>query len=536
VVTARRTIVALALAAGVAATVPPMVDVAAGQLPAWSRAARVAYFVSPTGRASGTGTINQPWDLATALAHPAVVKPGDVIWLLGGRYRGTFTSKLTGTATDPIVVRQYSGQQATIDGDGDSRTTLTIRGASTWFWGFEVTDSDPRRVTQTSSSHPADLLRGDGIAVYGPNVKLINLVIHDAADGVGLWTDAVGAEVYGCIVYHNGWVAPDRGHGQGLYIQNEQGTKVVSDVISFRNFSTGMKAYSEQGPVVGVEMDGIVSFDNGAPASGGDTQRDANIFIGTTERPADRITVTNSFLYYPPQTDTPASLLLGYTSPSNKRIVVKNNYIAGGNRALRLRAWESAAVTGNMLFSDVVTGASQRLVTATLAHGARQADFEWNANTYRHIGSATTFSFQDRTATFAGWQQASGFDRETQYAVSRPTGVQVFVRPNKYVPGRANIIVYNWNGDGQVALDLTKAGLNPGDRYEIRDAQNYFGAPIATGVFDGRGVTVGLTGLTAVPPVGSVPYRVTHTGPAFAALIVEVHQDRAVPRGSITGN
>jgi hypothetical protein len=297
-----------------------------------------------------------------------------------------------------------------------------------------------------------------------------------------------------------------------------------------------MKAYGEQGPVVGVEMDGIVSFDNGAPASDGDTQRDANIFIGTTARPADRIAVTNSFLYYPPQVDTPASLLLGYTSPSNKRIVVKNNYIAGGNRALRLRGWESAAVTGNTLFADVVTGASQRLVTATLAAGARQADFDWNANTYRHIGSATTFSFQDRTATFAGWQQTSGFDRDTDYGVSRPTGVQVFVRPNKYVRGRANIIIYNWSGDGQVTLDLTKAGVAPGDRYEIRDAQHYFGAPIATGVFDGRGVTVGLTALAAEPPVGNVPYRVTHTAPAFAALIVEVQHDRAVPRGSISGS
>jgi hypothetical protein len=241
----RRRIVALAPVVLAAAIVLPFHRVSSAQTAPPSRTARPAFFVSPTGLASGTGTLTHPWNLATALAHPAAVKPGDTIWLLGGRYRGSFTSRLTGTAANPIVVRQYEGQRATLDGDGEVATTLTVRGASTWFWGFEITDTDPRRVTLSTGSHPADLLRGDGVAVFGSDIKLINLVVHDAADGIGLWSEAVGAEVYGCIVYHNGWAAPDRGHGQGLYIQNEQGTKRVTDVISFRNFSTGMNAYGE---------------------------------------------------------------------------------------------------------------------------------------------------------------------------------------------------------------------------------------------------------------------------------------------------
>jgi hypothetical protein len=277
-------------------------------------------------------------------------------------------------------------------------------------------------------------------------------------------------------------------------------------------------------------VEGIFSFDNGAPSSGGDTQREANIFIGTTQRPADRVSVASSYLYYPPQTDTPASLLLGYTSPSNGRIQVSNNYIVGGNRAIRLRQWQAGTVTGNVLFTDLVVGASERLLTASLADGARASDFLWNTNVYRHIGPATTFSFQDRTMTFAGWQQASGFDRDTEYAATRPTGARVFVRPNKYVRGRAHIIVYNWNADGQVALDLAAAGLTAGDRFEIRDAQNYYGAPIAAGLFNGGTVNVGLTGLVPAPLIGNVPYRVTHTAPAFAAFVVERVPDRAVPR------
>src|SRR5438128_1292946 len=70
--------------------------------------ARAASFsASPSGSSSGTGSITSPWNLATALAQPAAVHPGDTIWLRGGRYVGTFTAHLNGTATAPIKVRQY---------------------------------------------------------------------------------------------------------------------------------------------------------------------------------------------------------------------------------------------------------------------------------------------------------------------------------------------------------------------------------------------------------------------------------------------
>src|SRR5262249_46426134 len=45
------------------------------------------FFVSPQGRTNGTGAANNPWDLQTALYHPAAVSPGDTIWLRGGTYR-----------------------------------------------------------------------------------------------------------------------------------------------------------------------------------------------------------------------------------------------------------------------------------------------------------------------------------------------------------------------------------------------------------------------------------------------------------------
>src|SRR5688572_6291075 len=72
------------------------------------------FFVAPDGKADNDGTRESPWDLATALAHPAAVKPGDTIWLRGGTYGGGLTSKLQGAPDKAIVVRQFPGERATI--------------------------------------------------------------------------------------------------------------------------------------------------------------------------------------------------------------------------------------------------------------------------------------------------------------------------------------------------------------------------------------------------------------------------------------
>ena len=122
-------------------------------------------YVSPTGM--GDGSRDRPWNLAMAYNHPPSLQPGDTIWLRGGTYgngRSTiFKCNLQGTQQKPIIVRQYPGERVTIDGnDGQGSaesTTLDVRGAYTWFWGFEIMNSDPRRDPLPSGETPK---RGNG--------------------------------------------------------------------------------------------------------------------------------------------------------------------------------------------------------------------------------------------------------------------------------------------------------------------------------------------------------------------------------------
>src|SRR3990170_4383037 len=84
--------------------------------PAPLSAAAARYYGAPGVRSGGNGSMERPWDLATALAHPAAVKPGDTIWIRGGTYKGAFTSRLAGAPDAPIVLRQYPGERVVVDG------------------------------------------------------------------------------------------------------------------------------------------------------------------------------------------------------------------------------------------------------------------------------------------------------------------------------------------------------------------------------------------------------------------------------------
>jgi hypothetical protein len=59
------------------------------------------YFAAPEGQEGNPGTLEAPWDLASALggAHP--VAPGDVIWVRGGTYQGKFEVRLAGPGPRP---------------------------------------------------------------------------------------------------------------------------------------------------------------------------------------------------------------------------------------------------------------------------------------------------------------------------------------------------------------------------------------------------------------------------------------------------
>lgn len=455
------------------------------------------FFVAPNGKPTASGGIEDPWDLETALSHPAAVRPGDTIWLRGGQY-GTDTKQLTshlaGTAQQPVILRQYPRERATIHGG------LAIYGPYTWYWGFEVMNSEPNRHTGAVRPECIDTYRGS------EGIKLINLALHDCLQGIGLWVDAIDAEVSGNLIYYNGEAGPTRGVGHAIYTQNQTGTKHLSDNIMFDQFDIGLQAYgSSKAFVKGYDLEGNVSFNNGSLY--GSHVDDILFAVGSG---LDNIFLTSNFTYQTPDADQGQSRMGWQFGGDNASVTVKDNYWVGGKTSIEMRNWTHATFSNNVTYSA-------KSLNLLLETGTRSTSaYAWDDNTYYGSG---LFNLNGAGVAFSDWKSATHLDSHSQFHPGRPTGIWTFVRPNKYEPGRANIIIYNWDLKPAVSVDLSSI-LKTGDSFVIRDAENYFGAPLVTGIWRNTAVAIPMTGLKKAIPVGTVPAPPIHTAPEFGVFIV----------------
>ena len=444
------------------------------------------HYAAPSGSSSGDGSMSHPWDLATAMANVAgKIQAGDTLWMRGGRYVGDFRTAVSGSSSRPVVFRQYPGERATIDG------TLRADGTDVWFWGFEVMRSVP------TGRLPA-------VESRGARQKFINLVIHDAAQqGITFWDEAADAELYGNIVYNNG---THENLDHGTYVHNISGTKLIDDNVFFDNLAYGIHVYVKggEGAQKNVHVVGNVSFNNGTisntyPAKG-------NLIIGG-EDPGQGHQAIDNLLYF--SGNDGVNLQLGYTA-ENQDIVCKGNTVWGGSTAFMIGHWSSAVVQGNTIggASDVVS-----LMDAP-------SSYSWSGNTYYR--SATAAAWRDASGsdlTLANWQHATGLGASDHVEGTVPATTEVFVKPNKYEAGRAYVVVYNWGHNSSVSADLSGV-LRSGQRYEVRNVQDIFGAPVASGTYSGGGITLPMHGVTPPAPIGRSTRTPPKTGPNFDTFVV----------------
>ena len=460
------------------------------------------HYAAPEATGRGNGSKAKPWKLQTALAQPQAIKAGDTVWLGGGTYRGAFTSQLTGKPTQPILVRQCPGERATIDCAMSNTPPLTINGAWTWYWGFEVCNTSPDRTGA----------RGAGLNVLGHDIKIINVVVHDAGVGIGFWSPSIRSEIYGCLIYFNGWQGGlgDRGHGHAIYTQNEQDKKFIRENIMFDQFGYGVHAYTEGGALNGFDFEGNVAFNNGVLTREG--LHYDNYLIGGY-KPARNIVLRQNFGYHTPGKGG-ANLALGYEPIRAGQLVygngdalVESNYLAGGSFSSKY--WTNMTVRGNT-FALLAGGVS-------LDPGPGAAAYQWDQNDYFLTGSAA-FGYQGRGLSFADWKARTGYDGRSSLAQGPPAGAQVFVRRNLYETNRANVIVFNWRGQDQAPVDLGGV-LSEGMNFEVRNAQDFYGPAVLKGRYSGQPVAVPMTRLNAAQPIG-VEGRARPTGPEFNVFVV----------------
>lgn len=437
------------------------------------------YFVAPapTGAPSGDGSERRPWDLATALAGArGKVQPGDTIWVRGGTYQGAFRATVAGREGAPVIVRAFRGERAVIDGGSSRRSTLYVTGAYTTFWGLELTNSDPTRVTTQLGSD----FRPNVVVPAAAHTKFINLIVHDG--GVAFYTEPKfpDVEIAGCIIYNNGWEGPDRGHGHALYLKNLTGPLVVRDNVMFNQYGYGIHAYTNSGTgkLINITIEGNVAFNNGTLAKARDLS--PNLLLGGADYAAGDV-VRDNILYYSPQLHgAGTNAMIGWKSLRNGDVVMENNILVGGSPMLEFGYWAAARVSNNTL---IRTGAS--LGSSIVRRDGATRGQIWRDNAERPA----------------------------------PATTKIVVRPNLYEQGRAHVVVLNWGSDTAAVVDVGGV-LAPGDRYEVRNVQDLFGAPIASGTAAGGSITIPLGGVVPPVPAGLNSSPAPRTGPAFDVFLI----------------
>jgi hypothetical protein len=502
-----------------------------------------SWYVSATGSASGDGSIANPWDIDTALAQPSTVHPGDTIWIRGGKYGGgqsnsVIYSHLVGTPTAPIVVRAYPGERAIIDawlqvGCCDQAPNPAA-GAYAWFWDLEFASYNPDRHSGTSGppewaaqqNHPA-------ADTWAPGTKFIDNTVHDTSGGLSVWNPASDSELAGNIIFNVGGYGTDRGHGHDFYLQNAAPSVLnVTDNIGFNNFDIGIQAYGSGNAayVQNIHIVGNVVFNSGVLQTGSNTAngtasagpRTDNLLVGEGIDGPSGIVIDDNFFYHTPEADDGYNEIGYLWTPRAHDAVVTNNYFIGGRQAVDLFRWDSLRFQNNTVFAKYQT-------ESYLIYRSDQstAGYQDGQNTYYGSGQFLISSGCDSFpcasssgASYASWVSETTLDQTSTYNSGAPTGVWTSVRPSAHAPGRANIVIYNWGLASSVAVDLSGAGISVGDAYQIRDGENWYGGAVVSGTYSGAPVMVPMTGLTVVPPNGTVPNPQPHTAPQFGVFVL----------------
>lgn len=420
------------------------------------------FHVTTSGTPEGDGSIEHPWDLETALNHPAVVMPGDTIWVHDGTYTGTFSAKLDGEENNPVTVSAVFGDRVILDSEGSDEPVLQIYHSWTVFRGIEITNTS----TQRRQS------RATGIYMGGDHIFLHNMIVHDVGVGIsgGQLSDNIqegtNLELYGSIFYNNGWLETDRGHGHHLYLTNRDGAFTIAENILFSAYGFGVHNYSEtdRNYVQNYNIIGNIWFLNGAP---GKKLVDGCLVGHNGSLPVSSLLLKENFSWNPSVEDR--SIRLGWGAPVNNDVQLIDNFISG--QTIFQQEWRAVAMTGNTFIGNV--------------SGVLTTDFPDN-----------------------------------NYFSETPSQNAVFIRKNRYQPGRFHVIVYNFEDLPLVSVDFSDI-LVSGTHFVLKNVRDYFGAPVLEGTYEGITIDIPMENLSWAPPIGETEEIEWSTGKSFGVFILE---------------
>ncbi|MEZ4791899.1 MAG: right-handed parallel beta-helix repeat-containing protein [Gelidibacter sp.] len=451
------------------------------------------FHVFPNGKSTGNGTLQNPWDLQTALSQKTnVVNGGDTIWLHQGIYNGRFLSTIASDIDQAfITVAPYLGGKVILNGNvaSNRNAVLSIKGKQVIFRDFEITslgafsrdENDAQFQVCAGISHTA-----------GEDCRFYNLDIHDNPGlGIGSWKWTGGSIIENCRIYFNGFVAKDgKGRGEGIYVQNTSDhVRLIQNNIIFGNYYKGIEVWSAGRDanfeyVKNITLKDNVIFNSGLP-SGNSYD---NVIVATDDRNgtnfAHHINVLGNIFYH--NTDyadnqvngNAPSLTIGYVDNAPAEdILVKDNIILGRNNPLRLLHVKSLTFFNNTVYGGYVFLNAGQMEYSKNWNFGNNTYFTKNNNAYRVL--------QDKNYSLKDWQSKFKLDIDSHWNHIKDFDLMnvLGIAQNAQRPNTFRVALFNKQGD-DVEVDFSGYNLSKGSSYSIYDVENP-NEIAATGILNG---------------------------------------------------
>lgn len=469
--------------------------------------------VTVDGVTRASGDIDSPMSLEWAFA--SLNRAGDTILIHGGDYYGNFNCWASGDENNPLVIMPYNNEVVRIIGTGSSENTLSLNGNWCVVRDLIITQTQRDRVSISNHSWPDDVNTEQGVTLVGRGLKFINNIIHDVySNGIlGSGSNGVDAEVSGNIIFNTGWIGSENGHGHGMYLQNNEGTKKTRKNIIFNTYGHGIQFYTTGGQQLnGINIEQNIVFNAGAPAVESGLGSMRNMMLGG-DAAVDNLVVRENYSYMA-DNSTGTGMQVGYNSISES-CRIEENYIAGGNKVFVFYRFKSGVIQNNTIIGD-----SNELLNSVYfpADVSIRGEYNWNLNSYYADEEKFFDANNNKTLDFEGWQNQVDVDENSNLKTASAKPNMATVIPNDYQEGRGHVVVYNWENRDEVSVDLGDV-LTRGETYTVYDVENIF-EPLVTGTYNGSGVSIPMNSSKIIQPAGNGVYPISHTSSEFGVFLV----------------
>ncbi len=268
------------------------------------------WFVSLDGNDSAKGTINDP--LTVSAIVNKVVNPGDQIIFRDGEYDlGDQKNQVAwqGEIDRLINITPYRSERVIFDGN------FTCIGEYQKWGNFEFLNTNwITRTSEQTGSAPTDIGSVyEGLILDADNLRVEFCLFHDCWQGISGFSQ-INTEIEGCLFWNNGWIAPDRGHGHGIYVHGEN-INIKNNIFAQGFSEWGLHAFGTNGKIKNLKAINNISINN--------------IFLAqTVNNGLNNVVMQNNEIWK-------KRIEIGGNQWPNINIVVKDNYIGNGNLILR---------------------------------------------------------------------------------------------------------------------------------------------------------------------------------------------------------